>query len=209
MRITRGASAEPASRQEWLARPGLRVSRAFLKKLRSPAVAELFSGLVGTPERLTPVLSATEYKVGDYLTVHNDLRQEQDGAQEKGGGARRLAFVLNLADAGWPAGCGGSFVWCRPAEPVAPRSNSLTLFATSAWSEHFVEPVWADAAGDDCAAPGRHRFAWSGWYQTLERARPSAADPELVWLRAQLTAQLRLRAAPEAEQGGLHLSPPE
>lgn len=148
-----------------------------------------------------------EYREGDYLTVHSDMRpgDESTGA----GGSRRLTFVLSLSSGEWPAECGGRFVWCRPAAAVTPTSNSLTLFATSPWSKHLVEPVWS---GRGCGDNDNHRFAWSGWYSTPSsepsaRSAAQAAEAELAWLRQQIAAQLRWRSADAAMQRGLLVEP--
>ena len=158
---------------DWLHKKQLTKSRGFYLKLQSPAVSEFFSGLVGASQRLEPLLSATEYRERDYLTVHSDMRP---GASRTGG-SRRLAFVLSLSaghgGGAWPSDCGGRFVWCRPAAAVAPGRNSLTLFATSAWSTHLVEPVWS---GKKCGEAGSHRFAWSGWFTTPSSPPEDSVD---------------------------------
>ena len=178
--------------------PTLKQKPLGVARLRSREAASFFASLAGTPGQLDLVLSATvsyekanqteckqitcrnslnlqspsatqEYKEGDYLTVHSDMKpgEKANGA----GGSRRLTFVLSLSSDEWPVECGGAhqticvevvfetflpdtnaagrFVWCRPAAAVAPTSNSLTLFLTSPWSTHLVEPVWS---GRGCGA---------------------------------------------------------
>ena len=51
-------------------------------------------GGVGDVGNLEPILSATEYRPGDYLTVHNDLHQHA-------GGGRRLAVVTQMSTPDW------------------------------------------------------------------------------------------------------------
>ena len=58
------------------------------------------------------------------------------------------------------------------AQVLPTAFNTLTLFPTSHWSWHLVEPVWSDSA---CATPEHRRLAWSGW---LERTYTRSAEED-------------------------------
>lgn len=67
-------------------------------------------------------------------------------ALEKAGGAgkvkekRRIAYILHLTKE-WHPKYGGDMVWMNPAYHIHPSFNSLTMFAISESSWHFVSPV--------------------------------------------------------------------
>ena len=107
-------------------------------------------------------LSATRKARGTAVFwVHND---DFEGAVPR---SRRLSFVLHLSTDGWTeARCGGDFVWCAPAQAVAPEFNQLLLFAVGAHSWHHVGPLWTAATLDaraDAACAAEARLAWAGW----------------------------------------------
>lgn len=210
---------------DWLETPKATISKRFISAMRSSSLSRFFSALlhkaggsvggVGDVGDLEPILAATEYRVGDYLTVHNDLHQHA-------GGGRRLAVVAQLSSTHWNEGCGGALVWCDPVDVIQPEFNSLTLFATDHWSWHFVEPVWEQSSedGSDCSGQGQHRFAWSGWYEYKTGGRggatASAAQAakavevqkraELQWLKARLDARLELmEGSAQRDRGALVL----
>ena len=210
---------------DWLETPKATISKRFISAMRSSSLSRFFSALlhkaggsvggVGDVGDLEPILAATEYRVGDYLTVHNDLHQHA-------GGGRRLAVVAQLSSTHWNEGCGGALVWCDPVDVIQPEFNSLTLFATDHWSWHFVEPVWEQSSedGSDCSGQGQHQFAWSGWYEYKTGGRggatASAAQAakavevqkraELQWLKARLDARLELmEGSAQRDRGALVL----
>ena len=209
---------------DWLETPTATTSKRFISAMRSAPLSRFFSSLlheaggsvggVGDVGDLEPILAATEYRVGDYLTVHNDLHQHA-------GGGRRLAVVAQLSSTDWNEGCGGAFVWCDPVDVIQPGFNSLTLFATDHWSWHFVEPVWEQSSEDgrDCSGQDQHRFAWSGWYEYKTGGRGAAASAaqaakavevqkrvELQWLKARLGARLKsMEGSVERDRGALVL----
>lgn len=148
------------------------------------------TNLRGVAKSLVTIAQATSLQVGDHLTPHNDLL----AASGSGGSNRRLAFVLQLSD-NWDRRCGGAFVWCEPLEVMVPEFNTLTLFPTSHFSWHFVEPVWSNlAASASCDAS--HRLAWTGWFAATMAARHDNLDStlgsdlssSLGWLRNRMEA---------------------
>ena len=209
--------------REWLTTPAAEASKRYIDAMESQALGRFFSRLLedaaggaGVGE-LAPILSATEYRQGDYLTVHNDLLQHAAGG-------RRLAVVAQMSSAEWDARCGGALVWCDPFDTIPPAYNALTIFATDHWSWHFVEPVWSSAGDAECPLEGQHRFAWSGWYeyQTLSRsgkklsAREAAKanakaaarrkNAELLWLKGRLDARRRaVGDGAHRSTGALHI----
>ena len=153
------------------------------------------SDLLIVAKSLVPIVQATSLKTGDYLTPHNDLL----ATSGLGGSNRRLAFVLQLSD-DWDRRCGGAFVWCDPLEVMAPEFNTLTLFPTSHFSWHFVEPVWSNTtASANCDAG--HRLAWSGWFAATVAhhedlaARGSDLTSSLGWLRNRMEAYVARQEA--------------
>ena len=99
--------------------------------------------------------TASWYRTGDHSTVHTDGTR---GVTDTDG--RRLAFILHLTkpakasgqhqhqqgteveEKGWDGDAwGGNLVWCSPFRRIAPSMNSLTLFAPSGLSGHFVQAV--------------------------------------------------------------------
>ena len=142
---------------------------------------------------LVPILQATSLRQGDYLTPHNDLL----GASGSGGSNRRLAFVLHLSE-NWDRRCGGAFVWCEPVEALPPEFNTLTLFPTSHFSWHFVEPVWSNPAGGASCNDSR-RLAWSGWFAASAAPRADNLSPSsdltssLGWMRNRMEAYVRMQ----------------
>jgi Rps23 Pro-64 3,4-dihydroxylase Tpa1-like proline 4-hydroxylase len=120
-------------------------------------------------------LNPTWYKQGDHITIHNDKVKN-----------RRLSYIIHLgrnATQGgryWNKDYGGNLVWCDPPQVIVPHFNSMTIFAVSSRSYHFVEPVWIDdttsAAADESSSNYHHtesttipqgkpkRFAISGFY---------------------------------------------
>lgn len=135
---------------------------------------------------LVTIAQATSLQVGDHLTPHNDLL----AASGSGGSNRRLAFVLQLSD-DWDRRCGGAFVWCDPLEVIVPEFNTLTLFPTSHFSWHFVEPVWSNPTASASCDAG-HRLAWTGWFAATTAARQENVGSDLTsslgWLRNRMEA---------------------
>lgn len=148
------------------------------------------NGLRAAANSLVPIVQATSLQQGDYLSPHNDLL----AASGSSGSNRRLAFVLHLSH-GWGKQCGGAFVWCDPFEVMQPEFNTLTLFPTSHFSWHYVEPVWRSTAGNDSCDDG-HRLAWSGWFAALSSHQDSFTNAggdlisPLGWLRNRIEAYL-------------------
>ena len=88
---------------------------AFVRALLAEA------GATGGAEALRPLMQATAYQSGDYLTAHNDLHQTASGG-------RRLAIVAQFSSADWDAtSCGGSLVWCDPVQVGAHACTVVTL----------------------------------------------------------------------------------
>ena len=83
--------------------------------------------------------------------------------------------------------CDRAFVWCRPAAAVAPTSNSLTLFLTSPWSTHLVEPVWS---GRGCGAMPFALLYGSLWVRTVQTQPSIMADR---WRQVQRMAYIGSR----------------
>ena len=175
---------------------GQAATQSGVRKIRANT-----TDLLSVAKSLVPIVQATSLKPGDYLTPHNDLL----ATSGLGGSNRRLAFVLQLSD-GWERRCGGAFVWCDPLEIMAPEFNTLTLFPTSHFSWHFVEPVWSNTtASANCDAG--HRLAWSGWFAaTATRhedlgARGSDLTSSLGWLRNRMEAYVARQEATTISPG--------
>jgi hypothetical protein len=98
-------------------------------------------------------------------------------------------------------------VWCDPFQVLAPTPNSLTLFLTSHWSWHFVEPVYDDHL-QALECEGKHRLAWSGWFnQHWEDTVPEKVrlGMELRWLAGRLDAHVSALQRGSHRPTALHL----
>ena len=193
------ASGGGVSLSDW---PKADASTLLLDTLRSAAMASFVGDLLSAdtagsvkPDSLLPIMQATAMRMGDHLTPHNDLLATS-------GSNRRIAYILQLtSDESWEPRCGGSFIWCDPSEVLSPTFNTLTLFPTSHFSWHFVEPMWStDAAGEPCAESSR-RLAWSGWFTSASDG--GGLGSSLGWMRSRLAGYVAAQEDAVGEQGAL------
>ena len=129
--------------------------------LRSAAFLGLARQLAGAPGIAFADGQLTRYRRGHFLTLHDD---HADGA------GRVAAFVLNLTPA-WAADFGGQLQFTdaggRVVEAIAPRFNTLTLFAVP--RPHLVTAVAPFVSGS--------RYALTGWLRSgAEVALPQPAE---------------------------------
>ena len=152
---------------------------AFRAVMRSARVVALVESLTGA-RRLRHAGNPSEFVRGDFSAPHNDA----------GNFARRVSYVLHLAE-GWDSAVrGGGLWWCGPpAVGVGAAHNALTLFGVSRRSSHFVEPVRDDAPADQpgggASGGAPRRLAISGFYVSDDddeiagwRAFADAREPE-------------------------------
>lgn len=119
----------------------------FAALMASAAMKELLGGIIGAHVGGFADGQATAYGPGDFLTLHDDA---VDGKN------RLAAFVYGLTP-GWRLDWGGLLLFHgerdRDAEALAPRFNSLDLFAVP--RAHSVSLVSRAAA--------HRRYAITGW----------------------------------------------
>jgi hypothetical protein len=125
--------------------PLLQQAYAFL---HSGAFLTLARRITGVADIARADGQLTRYRRGHFLTLHDDTDQLR---------TRVAAYVLNLTPA-WPADFGGQLQFAdangHVEAAVAPRLNSLTLFAVP--SPHLVTAVSPFALGA--------RYALTGWF---------------------------------------------
>lgn len=119
----------------------------YSRFMGSPAVLECIGRITDAPVARFTDGQATSYGVGDFLTCHDDAVEGKD---------RIAAYVYGLTP-GWRIEWGGLLLFHgeqdRTAEALAPRFNTLDLFAVP--TPHSVSLVTP-------AAPHR-RYAVTGW----------------------------------------------
>ena len=61
---------------------------------------------------------------------------------------------------------------------MRPEFNALTIFSTTAFSRHMVEPVWEFNGEEEKPAEcvGKHRFALTGWMVLATKDGEGAKD---------------------------------
>lgn len=131
--------------------PALAAAFAFVN---SAPFLDFARTLTGEPDLAYCDMSATRYRAGHFLTVHDDEAPEQH---------RRFAYVLNLTPR-WRADWGGILMFLDDEDHVAegyvPAFNALNIFEVP--QRHAVSMVAPFAEGD--------RISLTGWF----RARPPA-----------------------------------
>jgi hypothetical protein len=102
-----------------------------------------------------------------FLTVRpaSDRAGSSRGEKEK----RRIAYILHLTKE-WNPKYGGDMVWMNPAYHFHPSFNSMTFFAVSESSWHFVSPV-----ASTCP-PTMKRLAFSGWWTSVNLRQADAIE---------------------------------
>ena len=124
---------------------------AVLAPLHAPPFRRLVAALTGQPVGTYLYAEATEMRVNDFLTLHDDSLPN-----------RQVAFAWHLHD-DWRRGDGGELAAVCPLATgerfIPPHFNSLTLLRVhgrEATSTHAVLPVLRDR--------GTRRLAVSGWF---------------------------------------------
>ena len=124
---------------------------AFAQFLASPESLAMLGYIVGVDDLNFADVQATRYRVGDFLTRHDDVVE---------GKHRVAAYVLGLVEE-WRAEWGGLLMFVNPNDHVdevfIPAFNTLSLFAVG--QPHFVSPVAPYAA--------EPRLAVTGWLRRL------------------------------------------
>lgn len=125
--------------------------------LNGPAFLDLVAEVTGLPRGAYVDAQATRYRVGDFLTAHDD---------EAEGRGRIVAYVLNLTR-DWRMDWGGLLLFPDPQGHVeagfTPAFNALNLFAVP--RKHAVTAVAPFASGQ--------RLSMTGWVR--DRA-PAGAE---------------------------------
>jgi len=140
----------------YMSKPAFHQHR-LLKKISTlmsgPIVNEWIRDISASEVNGTTITGASYYQAGDYTMPHTDKAGGSNTVNEK----RRVAFILHLTKA-WNPKFGGDMVWMNPSYHFHPSFNSMTFFAVSKSSWHFVSPVAA-------ITPDHiKRLAFSGWW---------------------------------------------
>lgn len=127
--------------------PALAAAFAFVN---SAPFLDFVRTLTGEPDLAYCDMTATRYRGGDFLTVHDDEAPEQH---------RRFAYVLNLTPK-WRADWGGILMFLDDEDHVAegyvPAFNALNIFEVP--QRHSVSMVAPFAEGE--------RISLTGWIRS-------------------------------------------
>jgi hypothetical protein len=96
---------------------------------------------------------------------HTDKAGSSKGEKEK----RRVAYILHLTKE-WSPKFGGDMIWMNPSYHIHPSFNSMTFFAVSESSWHFVSPVAS------ICPPHVKRLAFSGWWTSTNIRQADAIE---------------------------------
>ena len=124
------------------------VMREFYDWINSDEVLAKIKEVTGKSDILSANCQGTRYKVGDYLTRHNDVNTSE---------GREIAYVFNLTP-NWHPDWGGLLQFFTqdgaPQESYSPKFNSLSLFdVTIPHSVTYVAPF-----------AQQRRLAVTGWF---------------------------------------------
>jgi hypothetical protein len=131
--------------------PTMQALRSFFG---SPAMMAMMASLTRSKGLSAHNSNPSWYKRGDHILLHNDNVKK-----------RRLSYILHLGrcdgKGSWDGKReGGRLHWCgEDGTYINCAFNTLTLFAVSSRSYHFVEPVWREPDESGC-----RRLAVSGFY---------------------------------------------
>jgi Rps23 Pro-64 3,4-dihydroxylase Tpa1-like proline 4-hydroxylase len=122
----------------------------LVEHLNDAPFLDLARAVTGIPELIKADAQATFFSAGDFLSVHDDSH-----ATER----RRVAYVLNVADADWSPDWGGYLNFLDDDGDIVagwrPRFNSLNLFRVPQRHQVSYVPPFARAS----------RFAVTGWFR--------------------------------------------
>lgn len=127
--------------------PAAAIGRHLVNQMSAPAMLDLVRQISGIATLTRATASATLYRPGHFLTMHNDLQP-----------TRRVAYVLNLCALAWRDDWGGALQFHDEhgmvIDSYPPRFNLLNLFGVP--RNHSVSRVADDAP--------IARYAIVGWF---------------------------------------------